>query len=86
MPRSFAAQTLIALRAEPLNPERIRSLVTIDVAFRDKPSVRAKWTKCLRKWRASWDTGRPSAMKSFHQTFAAGRRAKRLSTWRQGRR
>jgi hypothetical protein len=36
-------KTLLSLRAEPLNPERIRALATIDVVFSDKPSVRAKW-------------------------------------------
>lgn len=36
-------QTLLALRAEPLNPDRIRTLAVIDVVFRSKPRVRAKW-------------------------------------------
>jgi len=36
-------KTLMAMRAEPVNPERIRALAVIDVVFNDKPSVRVKW-------------------------------------------
>lgn len=36
-------QTLVAMRPEPVNPERIRALALIDVVFRDKPTVRSKW-------------------------------------------
>jgi hypothetical protein len=36
-------KALLAFRAEPVNPERIRTLAIIDVVFTDKPLVRAKW-------------------------------------------
>lgn len=36
-------RTLVALRTEPFNAERLRSLMLIDFVFRDDAAVRRKW-------------------------------------------
>jgi hypothetical protein len=41
--REQLLRTLMVMRAEPLNPERIRALAAIDIVFNDKPTVRSKW-------------------------------------------
>jgi hypothetical protein len=42
--RMSILRTLLSMRAERLNPERIRALGLIDLVFYNKPAVRAKWS------------------------------------------